>query len=81
MKKIQVELKRAEKVNEYGVKIVNRLVECRSVCSSGQEFGGDYYWYQDVIQPNNDKMTSQQAHYKRFAIMQDCMNLFNFNMK
>lgn len=66
------ELKRREWTNEYGVKYVNRLVE-------EHQYNNIYFvWYQDTIQPDGKKFTSQIERFKQLKKMNAVMEKYNF---
>lgn len=80
MKREKIEIKRAERVNEYGVKIINRLVEVRTIFkSTGKVHSKEYFWERDTIQRNGDKYTAQVEHFKQYAAMQRAMNRYHFD--
>ena len=79
MKIMVVELKRAEEINEYGVKRVNRLCKAYSVSDTGREYNIHYIWNQDVIQRDGKVFTSQIANYKGLAYMEKEMVKCHFN--
>lgn len=81
MKHIDVEITRSEKVNEYGVKTVNRLIEHQKVFPDGKIYSKEYTWMQDMVQSDGDIFTHCIAHYKRFKTMQNCMEQYNFELK
>lgn len=80
MKHREVEIKRVEKVNEYEVTIINRLIEYQKLFSDGKVYSKEYSWKQDMIQPDGHKSTRQMASYKRLSSMEKSMEKYNFEM-
>lgn len=75
----EIERNRTERVNEYGVKIVNRLVELQyRFDTTGKIHSKEFYWYRDTIQTNGEKFTATAAHYKQYAAMLRAMNRYHF---
>lgn len=66
------EIERAEHVNPYGVKIINRLVE------ETRPSGKTYIWIKDMIQTDGSRYSSTMFRYVQKKRMLDMMERFNF---
>ena len=80
MKEISEVLERAERINEYGVKIVNELVVLKKVYNDkdGNEkvLEQEFVWYEKT-----GDFTRTFCIYKREKKMREKMEKYNFYMK
>lgn len=76
-----VEIKRAEHTNEWGVTTVNTLIEHQSIFPvSGKIYKKEYTWDQYCVSSKGEKigLTSQVARYKQYKRMEDAMIKYHF---